>query len=734
MSCKRIALAALFVVALYGSSDARRPGMQVGTLWYNASGDGDELWWPGGQEESGTNPDITRQVGFTGIGFTTIISNFNVPPGYFAADPGALGTTIAKFVNDGQDDLADNSASFFLGAPDIPGPKYLRVAPPTVTQDGQSLIDPWWRITGSFNVQDAVMPELGSDAATDDQSTSNAGILRRTQAYSWSSEGYDDVVLEVHTLTYPTTPLVPDLRVGERGSAPSPETASANPVHRDLYVGTHWYIQNADRGPSGGAHITVEPGQGSRWLVSGLGNVGLWDEINTYDETLFDGTARLFYSRDGDASDAPGYRADGDDRGEPAPIAGEVLDRVQEALITEGEFMESFYKGRVILFVSKSPVTDPQSLSAFDDTNNWLADHSDPEAVQPYLSKRPLDAEWISTANSTLPTVYDWHVPPNTTRADRVEASDLDKPGFLQPNRRHFEWLSVWGPWDLALGESIQIVSAVFTAGPSDAENKRVGRQWARGEISFAEKEAFLDSGFDSMMVAVNAARTAWENRKVISGWGVAPVGPVAPAYPSTFTVSSGPDQNDLSWSASPEADFYRVYRVEGFETRPKRLIADNVTGTAYIDTDVIRGTRYYYAVTSVTNDGRESSYWATRTEGAGVSPFRAPENALSEIRVVPNPYQIRGGDLGSGGYNFPGQPNKLLFVNLPSSCVIRIFTVSGDLVNEILHDSGSGDESWDIMTNDNNQFLAPGIYLAHVTSLDPTVPGTHIEKFIVVR
>ena len=59
---------------------------------------------------------------------------------------------------------------------------------------------------------------------------------------------------------------------------------------------------------------------------------------------------------------------------------------------------------------------------------------------------------------------------------------------------------------------------------------------------------------------------------------------------------------------------------------------------------------------------------------------------------------------------------------------------MTGDLVNEILHDSGSGDESWDIMTNDNNQFLVSGIYLAHITSLDPAVPGTHIEKFVVVR
>jgi len=580
------------------------------------------------------------------------------------------------------------------------------------------------------------MPQLGSDAATDEQFTNNAGLLHRKQVYQWSSEGYDDFALEVTTISYPTTPIVPDLRAGERGSADSPETAAANPVHNDLYLGMGWFIQQASRGPSGGAHITVEPGQGSRWLAAGLGNVGLWDDINFYDETALGGSARLFYSRDGDASDATGYRSDGDDRGEPAPGPGQQLDGVQEALITEGEFMEAYYKGRVILFVSKTPSTDTESLSSVDDSNNWLTE-AGTETTQPYLSKRASDAEFISSANSLMPTVYDWLIPPNTTRVDRIEPSDIDKPGFTQPVRTHYEWLNVFGPWDLALGESITIVSALVTAGPSDDETKRVGAQWLSGEITFAQKEEFLDSGFDSLMIGVNAAKEVWDARKVISGWGVVPVGPVAPAYPLTFDVASGPDQNLLSWSASSEADFYRIYRVEGFASRPKEILkgAEKVTGTSYTDNSVVRGTRYYYAVTSVTNDGRESSYWATRTEGVGVSPFRAPENSLDNIRVVPNPYQITGGDISSNGYNFPGQPNKLLFVNLPSQCIIRIFTVTGDLVNELLHDSGSGDESWDIMTNDNNQFLASGIYMAHITSIAGSTSGqTHIEKFVVVR
>ena len=81
----------------------------------------------------------------------------------------------------------------------------------------------------------------------------------------------------------------------------------------------------------------------------------------------------------------------------------------------------------------------------------------------------------------------------------------------------------------------------------------------------------------------------------------------------------------------------------------------------------------------------------------------------------MPNPYQSAGGQLDDNGYNYQGQPNKLQFVNLPASAIIRIFTITGDLITRIDHTSGSGDESWDLMISDNNQFLVSGIYFAHI-------------------
>ncbi len=146
----------------------------------------------------------------------------------------------------------------------------------------------------------------------------------------------------------------------------------------------------------------------------------------------------------------------------------------------------------------------------------------------------------------------------------------------------------------------------------------------------------------------------------------------------------------------------------------------------------MIRGERYFYAVTSVDAEGKESSIFATRSLSDGVSPFSAPIADLKKVRVVPNPYSILGGDLSSGGVNFTGQPNKLLFVNLPARAIIRIFTLQGDLIARLDHVSGSGDEEWPLMANDNNQFVVSGVYVAHITN--PDTGETDIEKFVVVR
>ena len=68
---------------------------------------------------------------------------------------------------------------------------------------------------------------------------------------------------------------------------------------------------------------------------------------------------------------------------------------------------------------------------------------------------------------------------------------------------------------------------------------------------------------------------------------------------------------------------------------------------------------------------------------------------------------------------------------------MIKIFTISGELVNKIDHNNeNSGYEWWDLRTI-NNQEAAPGLYIYHIQQMDPYNNSQMQElvgKFAIVR
>ena len=70
--------------------------------------------------------------------------------------------------------------------------------------------------------------------------------------------------------------------------------------------------------------------------------------------------------------------------------------------------------------------------------------------------------------------------------------------------------------------------------------------------------------------------------------------------------------------------------------------------------------------------------------------------------------------------------------MNLPPQAIIRIYSVSGVLVNVITHDDpGLGGEATWNLRNRNNQFVASGVYFYHVE----TPQGhTKVGRFTVVN
>jgi len=108
------------------------------------------------------------------------------------------------------------------------------------------------------------------------------------------------------------------------------------------------------------------------------------------------------------------------------------------------------------------------------------------------------------------------------------------------------------------------------------------------------------------------------------------------------------------------------------------------------------------------------------------VHPFMSQQQVpdLNDIKVVPNPFNDK-----SVKFNWPGEENKLLFINLPLQCTIKIYTATGDLVKTIHHDDSTTEQAWNQVT-DSNQLIYSGVYFFLVES----DLGTKTGKFVVIQ
>jgi hypothetical protein len=140
----------------------------------------------------------------------------------------------------------------------------------------------------------------------------------------------------------------------------------------------------------------------------------------------------------------------------------------------------------------------------------------------------------------------------------------------------------------------------------------------------------------------------------------------------------------------------------------------------------------------------------------SSLSPLKASINpelrdSLERFKpfAYPNPYYAGASWEGRSSFE---EDRKITFANLPKRCVIRIFTMSGDLVKTIAHDEGyngadirwfntysdpsrtvfsGGEHSWDLLS-DNAQIIARGSYLFSVEDLDSGEIWK--EKFVIIK
>lgn len=105
--------------------------------------------------------------------------------------------------------------------------------------------------------------------------------------------------------------------------------------------------------------------------------------------------------------------------------------------------------------------------------------------------------------------------------------------------------------------------------------------------------------------------------------------------------------------------------------------------------------------------------------------------NELNRIKVVPNPYLISSlyeEEFGTRGAR--REPiRQIKFNNLPSKCTITIFTMDGDQVIQLDHESNSGTVTWNMRSGGNRE-IAPGVYFYLVK----TATAEHLGRFAVIK
>lgn len=298
------------------------------------------------------------------------------------------------------------------------------------------------------------------------------------------------------------------------------------------------------------------------------------------------------------------------------------------------------------------------------------------------------------------------------------------------------QYMIAFGPFDLAVGDTLQF---------------RIGQS--------------MGEGFDGMME--NVERIDWlvsRDFKVPSPPPPPPlrVTPRSREVTLTWEPQAG-DVNPETYSDPNRADDveqpfegYRVYKSTQSTDGPWTLLAEfdvagndfgTNTGLEYELTDrgLLNNFEYYYTVTSYSKPdtvtqfpSQESSIGAT---AQSVVPGTQPPETVGQVAVVPNPYR---GDAGYQSFNPPWekpppsrsrwleQDRRIQFINLPDRCTIDIYTVAGDPVKTLRHESSTlGYEDWNL-TSSVGQAVSSGVYLFAVEDLD--TGEVQIGSFVIIK
>lgn len=359
------------------------------------------------------------------------------------------------------------------------------------------------------------------------------------------------------------------------------------------------------------------------------------------------------------------------------------------------------------------------------------------------------------------------------------------------------------GPFkDFKPGDKIN-VNYAFILGKSKDDGNSPSNNTVAQRAIFKSNASWAQTAYNGEDVNFNGKLDAGEDKdgnNTITRY----ILPAPPNIPKT-RVEAGDNKIDIYWSNNAESsidpitqkkDFegYRVYVSKlGFDvlqTPPTlkfiRLAQYDLAGnnkfneTGFGDIKMKEPLKfdgdtttyhYKYTINNVQNGWQVAAAVTAFDEGDPESSLESLESSTNandyrifggkrankdpeanEPYVYPNPYYA--GAAWEGRSNFQEESRKIMFSNLPENCVIRIYTVAGDLIDEINHDANyngsdirwfktfadenpennkfsGGEHAWDLLSSDN-QIIGRGLYMFTVE--DKATNKLYKGKFLIIK
>lgn len=187
----------------------------------------------------------------------------------------------------------------------------------------------------------------------------------------------------------------------------------------------------------------------------------------------------------------------------------------------------------------------------------------------------------------------------------------------------------------------------------------------------------------------------------------------------------------DANQTISRHNEFIDILSLNPAGTRSPvwRVTVDSINGPKYRNSIFPKkGDVYQLAVNVPYN---ETDVFRFTTDTSFIDQGKLAEDYNSKPYVVPNPY-LGMASFEQAPYAQTGRGDRRLeFRGIPVNATIRIYTVSGELVQTLHHDSGFQNYvAWNLRSKDNLE-IAPGLYIFHV---EADGMDDYIGKFAIVK